>query len=63
MSIEIQRPRLVCKRIGFGKTSLYRMIAAGEFPPPSRVGKRAVGWPSDQVDAWIAERIRAGRKA
>jgi prophage regulatory protein len=63
MSIELQRPKVVAKRIGYGKTSLYRLVAQGKFPKPIQLGERAVAWPSDQVDAWIAERIKAGRRA
>lgn len=63
MTIELQRPKVVAKRIGFAKTSLYRLIAEGKFPQPIQLGPRAVAWPSDQVDEWIAARIKAGRRS
>ena len=35
----------------------YRDINSGLYPPPVRVGKRAVAWPSHEVDQIIAGQI------
>ncbi len=59
--IEMLRCAVVKKRVGYTKTHIYRLIAKGEFPAPVKIGIRAVAWPSNEVDAWIAEKIRAGR--
>jgi len=32
-------------------------MAAGRFPKPVRLSTRCVGWPADEVDAWLRERI------
>ncbi len=61
--IEFQRPRTVCKRIGYGKTSLWRMVKEGRFPAPLKIGPRAVAWPSDVIDEWQAEQRRKALKA
>ena len=45
---------------GLKKTSLYGLIRKGAFPPPVRLTRRASRWPASQVQAWIAERIKAG---
>jgi prophage regulatory protein len=44
---------------GLSKSSLYAMIASGDFPSQVRLGARAVGWISDQVFAWVAARPQA----
>ena len=59
----ILRRKQVEARIGLSRSSLYLRIARGEFPAPVSLGGRAVGWPSNAVDAWITERIAQARKA
>lgn len=46
----------VLDRIGLKKSRLYALIRENNFPEPIKVGSRSL-WPSNQVDAWIAERI------
>lgn len=55
----ILRRNDVLKIVGIGKSTLYRRIAAGEFPPPVRLGgpgTSAVGWKLSTVKQWIEER-------
>lgn len=49
-------------RVGLSRSALYARIASGEFPKPVGLGVRAVAWPSDEIDAWIASRIGFARK-
>lgn len=44
---------------GLSKSSIYAMIASGDFPSQVRLGARAVGWTADQVFAWVAARPQA----
>ena len=44
---------------GLGKSTIYAMIASGDFPTQVRLGARAVGWAADQVFAWVATRPQA----
>ncbi|MGE0666895.1 MAG: helix-turn-helix transcriptional regulator [Sphingomonadales bacterium] len=39
------------KMFPFSRATLYRMIGRGEFPRPVPIGKRAVGFPVDEVRA------------
>lgn len=32
-------------------------MKAGTFPEPIALGMNTVAWPSDRIDAWIAEQI------
>jgi prophage regulatory protein len=41
---------------GLSPSTIYKMIASGEFPPPVKLGLKAVGWLKSDVDAWLAGR-------
>jgi len=44
---------------GRARSQIYAGISAGEFLEPVPLGERAVGWLSDEIEAWVAERITA----
>lgn len=61
MEQRILRLRDVLTVTGIGKSKLWQMIGAGEFPVPIRLGgdrSRAVGWHRHEVDEWIDTRPR-----
>ena len=43
-------------KTGFKRAHLYTLMRAGKFPKAIRLGIRAVGWDSLEVEQWIAER-------
>ena len=45
-------------KVGLSRTEIYRQMKSGRFPTPIKLGARAVAWPSDQIEAWQAERIK-----
>lgn len=45
-------------RCGFKRAHLYKLIRDGKFPRPLRIGIRAVGWDSVDIDQWIAEQVQ-----
>lgn len=47
------RLRDVIDKTGLGKSTLYRKIAAGEFPRQVSVGGASVRWRESAVNAWI----------
>jgi prophage regulatory protein len=57
------RRKEVEARTGLPRSSIYALIAKKEFPAPVNLTARAVAWPSDAIDAWIAERIASAKKA
>lgn len=59
MESEIFRRREVERYTKLSKATLYRLIRAGTFPRPIRLGERAVGWLRKEIDAWLASRERA----
>ena len=51
--------RQVEARCGLSTSSIYRLMREGLFPEPIRIGRRAVRWPTSEIDHWLATRPRA----
>ncbi len=62
-TLSFLRLQEVKSRTGLSKTEIYRRIAEGTFPRPIPLGKRSVGWRSDELDAWFTERIAEAQRA
>ena len=43
----------VLRITALSRTTLYRRIAGGKFPPPVHLGGRACGWPLASLQRWI----------
>lgn len=62
MENQIARVRLiplrpdVQARTCLGKTRIYELIAAGNFPQPVRLGRR-IAFVEQEIDAWILQRM------
>ena len=48
---------------GLSKSTLYRLIASGDFPAGVKLGKRMTRWPESDVVQWIDGKVRASRQA
>jgi len=46
----------VMRLTGLGRSTIYRLLAVGQFPSPVQLSVRAVGWRRSDVDNWTAER-------
>jgi len=44
-------------KTGIKRAHIYNLMKVGKFPKAKRLGIRAVGWDSTEIDAWIAERL------
>jgi prophage regulatory protein len=44
---------------GESRSTIYKRISEGEFPKPVKLGAKSVGWPEDEVAAYIDARIAA----
>lgn len=49
----------VCTVFRFSRSTLYRLIDAGEFPHPIKIGLGKNGWLRSDIDAYLNERIAA----
>lgn len=57
----VLRRRQVEARTGLGRSSIYALIAGGQFPTPIRLSANTVGWLEHEIDGWISERAKASR--
>ena len=48
---------------GLSRSTIYAYVEAGTFPVPYKIGVRAVGWKTDEVEAWIKSRFRKSTRA
>lgn len=51
----LRRPAVEA-RTGLSRSTIYAMMARGEFPQPVRIGARAVGWRESDVARWLEGR-------
>jgi len=52
------RVKEVLFKLGVGKSTLYRMLANGDFPQPTELTPNWRAWPEHVVDDWIAARVQ-----
>jgi prophage regulatory protein len=53
----IMRRDEVERKTGFKRAHIYNLMKEGKFPQAKRIGLRAVGWDSLEIERWIAERL------
>lgn len=53
----------VARLTGLRRSSIYALVARGQFPRPVKLTRVASAWRSDELAAWIASRPRAGTPA
>ena len=55
------RRKQVEAQTGLARSTIYKLIAQGNFPAPVRITAKAVAWPSNQVADWIASRVSTAK--
>jgi prophage regulatory protein len=61
--ISILRIQDVMARTALSRSTVYLKVSRGEFPALAKLGERAVGWSSADIDAWIAARFHQLKRA
>ena len=54
----IMRIDEVVQTLQISRTTLWRRVRAGQFPPPLRLGgagSRAIGWRRTDIERWVDE--------
>ncbi|PBK03707.1 transcriptional regulator [Pseudomonas abyssi] len=51
----LRRPEVEAKT-GFKRAHIYNLMSLGKFPKAIRIGVRAVGWDSVEIEEWLTER-------
>ena len=53
----LRRPEVEAK-VGLKRAQIYTLMALDKFPRAVRLGVRAVGWDSIEIDQWIIDRLK-----
>lgn len=51
----ILRTAEVCRITSLERTTVMRLVQRGKFPPPMKIGLRAVGWRASHIQKWMNE--------
>jgi prophage regulatory protein len=54
----ILRRAEVERKVGLKRAQIYSLMRENQFPKAIRLGIRAVGWDSIEIDQWILERLK-----
>jgi prophage regulatory protein len=52
----VLRKKQVAKMLGLSEATIYKKQKAGVFPLPVKLGNRAIGWLTVDIQNWLAER-------
>jgi prophage regulatory protein len=52
-------PKEVVRRTSLSRTTLWRLMQAGDFPSSVRISPGRCGWRAADVERWIASRFDA----
>jgi prophage regulatory protein len=44
---------------GLARSTIYNLLAKGDFPRPVKLTGRAVAWPESSIAEWLAQREAA----
>ncbi|WPD44464.1 AlpA family transcriptional regulator [Pseudomonas aeruginosa] len=61
--MRIIRLKEVMDLTGLARSTVYKYIAASEFPVPLSLGERCVGWLESEIHDWILARVAERDKA
>jgi prophage regulatory protein len=53
----------VVKMTNLGRSTIYSMMARGDFPKKIQLGERRSAWLEHDVRNWVMTRIKESRKA
>lgn len=51
----IMRRDEVERKTGFKRAHIYNLMKEGKFPQAKRIGLRAVGWDSLEIEQWVVD--------
>lgn len=57
------RGKEVKARTGLSHSHIYKLMDAGTFPKCFKLAARAVAWREDEIDAWVAARLKQAQQS
>ena len=55
--MNLERKKVTAARVGFHPVHLMRLVREGRFPKPVRLGPNSIAFVTEEVSAWIEQRI------
>ena len=52
-------PAVVMDRTSLSRTTLWRLVRAGQFPKPAQVSPGRVAWAEGAIQGWITSKLEA----
>ena len=46
---------------GLSRSTIFRLVQAGSFPPSVKLTARTIGWHSTDIETWIAARAATSK--
>ena len=59
----VLRAAQIAQMLGIDRTTLYRWIGSGHFPPPVRLGPNVSCWRASTVQEWLDEKFDSAKVA
>lgn len=59
----IVRLKTVLARTALSRSTIYRKIAEGTFPPQIKISVNGAGWRESDIDRWIADPVAWQRRS
>ncbi|CAA0129071.1 prophage regulatory protein [Chelatococcus caeni] len=56
-SDRIVRLKTVLARTGLSRSTIYRKIAEGTFPPQIKISVNGAGWKESDINRWVANPV------
>lgn len=51
----------VSQATGLSRSTIFRLVRAGNFPPSVKLTARTIGWYSTDIETWIAARAATSK--
>ena len=58
---KLLRMKQVCERTGVSRAGIYRLLETDDFPRPVRITERSIGFPEEEIEEWITQRMETHR--
>lgn len=55
-SVQFLNSQQVTHKLGISRTTIWRMVKAGDFPSPRQISKNRVAWLSNEINQWQMSR-------
>ena len=62
MTTILRLPQVI-EQTGLSRSSILEMAKVGtlDFPKPIKIGRRAIGWRSHDIEVWLSDRLEIDR--